>query len=68
MLSKLEVDLRSVMSFVDCIHVSNNFINCNVKTIRKVENVQHYKLAERMGYKLHHNPNKVIHNFSSYQL
>ena len=33
MLSKLEVDLRSVMSFVDWIHVSNNFISCNVKTI-----------------------------------
>ena len=68
MLSKLEVDLRSVMSFVDWIHVSNNLISCNVKTIRKVENVQHYKLAELMGSKLHHNPNQIIHHFSSYQL
>ena len=68
MLSKLEVDLRSVMSFIDWIHVSNNFISCNIKTIRKVENVQRYKLAELMGSKLHHNPNKIIHNFSSYQL
>ena len=63
MLSKLEVDLRSVMSFVDWIHVSNNFISCNIKTIRKVEDVQRYKLAELMGSKLHHNPNKIIHNF-----
>ena len=68
MLSKLEVDLRSAMSFVDWIHVSNNFISCNIKTIRKVEDVQRYKLAELMGSKLHHNPNEVIHNFSSYQL
>ena len=56
------------MSFADWIHVSNNFISCSIKTIRKVEDVQHYKLAELMGSKLHHNPNKIIHNFSSYQL
>ena len=68
MLSKLEVDLRSVMSFVNWIHVSNNFISCNVKTIRKVESVQHYKLTELMGSNLHHSPNKIIHNFTSYQL
>ena len=55
------------MSFFDWIHVSNNFISCNIKTIRKVD-VQRYKLAELMGSKLHHNPNKIIHNFSSYQL
>ena len=56
------------MSFVDWIHVSNNFISCNIKTIRKVEDVQRYKLAELMGSKLNHNPNKIIHNFSSYKL
>ena len=56
------------MSFYDWIHVSNSFISSNDKTIRKIENVQHYKLAELMGSKLHHNPNKIIHNFSSYQL
>ena len=56
------------MSFADWIHVSNNFISCSIKTIRKVEDVQHYKLAELMGSKLHHNPNKIIHIFSSYQL
>ena len=27
-----------------------------------------HKLAELIGPKLHHNPNKIIHNFSSYQL
>ena len=64
-LSKLEVDLGSVMSFVDWIHVSNNFISCNIKTIRKID-VRGYKLAELMGSKLHHNPNKIIYNFSSY--
>ena len=65
MLSKLEVDLRSVMSFVDWIHGSNNFISCNIKTIQKVEDVQRYRLAELMGSKLYHNPNKIIHSFSS---
>ena len=68
MLSKLEVDLQSVMSFIDWIHVSNNFVNCNIKTLQKVEDFQHYKPAELMGSKLHHDPNKIIHNFSSYQL
>ena len=68
MLSKLEVDLLSVMSFADWIQVSSNFINSNIKIIPKVENVQHYKFAELMGSKLHHNPDKIIHNFSSYQL
>ena len=63
-LSKLEIDLRSVISFVDWIHASNNFISCNIETIQKVEDVQRYKLAELMGSELHHNPNKIIHNFS----
>ena len=67
-LSKLEVDLQSVVNFGDWIHVSNNFISCSIKTIRKVEDVQCYKLVELMGSKLHHNPNKIIHNFSSDQL
>ena len=40
MLSKLEVHLRSVMRFVDWIYVSNNFISCNIKTIRKVKDIQ----------------------------
>ena len=40
MLSKLEINLRSIMSFLDWIHVSNNFISCNIKTIPKVKNVQ----------------------------
>ena len=57
MLSKLEFDLQFVMSFVDWIHGSNNFISCSIKTIRKVEDVQRYKLAELKGSKLHHNPN-----------
>ena len=63
MLSKLEFDLQFVMSFVDWIYASNNFISCNIKTIRKVEDVQRCKLTELMGSKLHHNPNKIIHNF-----
>ena len=37
MFSKLEVDLRSAMGFVDWIYVSNNFIRCNIKIIRKVD-------------------------------
>ena len=68
MLSELEIDLRSVMRFVDWIYVSKNSISCNIKTIWKVKDVQCYKLAELMGSQLHHNPNKIIHSFSSYQL
>ena len=55
------------MSFVEWIHVSNNFISCNVNTILKVEDVQGYKLVELMGSKLHHNLIKIIFPFINYQ-
>ena len=32
------------------------------------EGIQNFKLSELMGKKLQHDPKKVIHNFSSYQL
>ena len=34
----------------------------------KVEQMQSYKISELMGSKLKHNPEDVIHNFSSYSL
>ena len=61
-------DLRTVMSFLDWVHISNKFIEGNIRIIKQVEEVQDYKLAELLGSKLQHDPNKVIHNYSSYDL
>ena len=56
------------MSFLDWVHISNKFIEGNIRIIKQVEEVQDYKLAELLGSKLQHDPNKVIHNYSSYDL
>ena len=61
-------DLKTVFSFIDWIHVSQKFIESNKKAIKHVEEVQNYKLSELLGDKLQHDPKKVIHNFSSYNL
>ena len=40
----------------------------NIKPQKKVEQIQSYKISELMLSKLKHNPEEVIHNFSSYNL
>ena len=65
---KIKDDLRSVVTFIDWIHISNKFIGSNKRAIKQVERVQNYKLSELMGKKLQHDPKKVIHNFLSYNL
>ena len=56
------------MSFLDWIHISNKFIEGNIRTIIGVEEANNHKLAEFLGSKLQHDPKKVIHNYSSYDL
>ena len=51
-------DLRTVMIFLDWVHISNKFIEGNIKTIKRVEEVQNYKLAELLSSKLEHDPKK----------
>ena len=60
-------DLRTVMGFLDCVHISKKFIEGNIRTIKRIEEVQNYKLAELFDSKLH-DPKKVIHNYCSYDL
>ena len=67
-LQKIKNDLRTVMNFIDWTHISNKFTESNIKAIKRVEEVQNYKLLEIMGTKLQHDPEKVIYNFSSYEL
>ena len=43
------------------------FIEGNIRTIERVEEVHNYKFAELLGNELQHD-NKVIHNYSSYDL
>ena len=67
-LQKIKNDLRTVMNFIDWTHISNKFTESNIKAIKRVEEVQNYKLSELMGTKLQHDPKKVIYNYSSYDL
>ena len=67
-LTNLTGDIRTVISFVDWVHVHNTITSGNEKAIRKVEAVQNYKLAELAGSQLSHDPNDVIRNYSSYEL
>ena len=67
-LQKIKNDLRTVMKFIDWTHISNEFTESNIKAIKRVEEVQNHKLSELMGTKLQHDPEKVIYNFSSYDL
>ena len=67
-LQKIKNDLRTVMNFIDWTHISNKFTESNIKAIKRVEEVQNYKLSEIMGTKLQDDPEKVIYNFSLYEL
>ena len=40
----------------------------NIKACKKVEQIQSFKISQLMGSKLKHNPEEVIHNFSSCNL
>ena len=56
------------MNFIDWTHISNKFTESNIKAIKRVEEVQNYKLSGLMGTKLQHDPGKMIYNYSSYDL
>ena len=43
-LKKLESDLKSVTNFIDRNHAYNKLINGNTKTIKRIKEVQNYKL------------------------
>ena len=56
------------MSFLDWVHISDKFIEGNIRTIKRVDEVQNFKLAELLGSKLQPDPKMIIHNYSSYDL
>ena len=56
------------MNFIDWTHISNKFTERIIKAIKRVGEVQNYKLSELMGTKLQHDPEKVIFNYLSYDL
>ena len=66
-MESIKSDLRMVINLIDWAHISRMFLVSNIKTIKRVEGIQNYKLSELMGKKLHV-PRKVIHYFASYQL
>ena len=67
-MERIKSDLRMVINLIEWTQISKMFLESNIKTIKRVEGMQNYKLSELMGKKLQHDPKKVIHNFSSYQL
>ena len=67
-LRKVITNLRTVINLIDWTHITNKFMESNIKACKKVEQMQSYKIYELMGSKLKHNPEEVILNFSSYNL
>ena len=67
-MERIKSDLRMVINLIEWTQISKTFLESNIKTIKRVEGMQNYKLSELMGKKLQHDPKKVIYNFSSYQL
>ena len=74
-MERIKPDLRMVINLIDWTHISRMFLESNIKTIKRVKEfkITNYSfkqitISELMGKKLQHDPKKVIHNFSSYQL
>ena len=56
------------MNFIDWTHISSKFTESNINAIKRVEEVQNYKLLELIGTKWQDDLEKVIYNLSSYDL
>ena len=67
-MERIKSNLRMLMNLSDWTHISRTFLENNIKTIKRVEGIQKYKLSELMGKKLQYDLKEVIHNFSSYHL
>ena len=61
-------ELRTAMNFIDWTYISSKLTESNIKAIKRVEEVQNYKLSELMGTKLQNDPEKVSYNFSPHEL
>ena len=48
-MERIKSDLRMVISLIDWIHISRTFLESNIKTIKRVEKIQNYKLSELVG-------------------
>ena len=57
-----------VTNLIERTNISRTFLETNITIIKRMKGIQNYKLSELMGKKLQHDPRRVIHNFSSYQL
>ena len=67
-MERIKSGLTMVINLIDWTRIGRTFLERNIKTIKRVEGIQNYKLSELMGRKLQNDPKRVIHNFSSYQL
>ena len=61
-------ELRTAMNFIDWTYISSKLTESNIKAIKRVEEVQNYKLLELMGTKLQYAREKLSFNFSPHEL
>ena len=50
----IKSDLTMVINLIDLTHISRMLLMSNIKTIKRVEGIQNYRLSELMGKKLQH--------------
>ena len=49
-MERIKSDLRMVINLIDWTHISRTFLESNIKTIKKVEGIQNYKLQFQTNY------------------
>ena len=53
-MESIKTDLRMGINLIDWTHISRMLLVSNIKTIKRVEGIQNYRLSELMGKKLQH--------------
>ena len=53
-MERIKSDLTMVINLIDLTHISRMLLVSNIKTIKRVEGIQNYRLSELMGKKLQH--------------
>ena len=53
-MERIKSDLTMVINLIDLTQISRMLLVSNIKTIKRVEGIQNYRLSELMGKKLQH--------------
>ena len=63
--TKLKTDLHGVLSYFDFLHTISLFLDKNTSMLETVEQRQNVKLARLLEENVKHDPDQIIHNYSS---